>query len=123
MSANVNPRRSENPFASEGGVVWNRLHSEREAICEALLKETEQAYQMHRGLRVLSEGEATCVANWHRELLQTRLSKVDDALDRLMSGAFGNCSHCGKWIEDTKLEFDPAIAFCIGCWERMQTQH
>ena len=123
MSTNVNPRTIETPFASGGGVVWNRLHSEREAICEALLKETERGYQMHRGVRVLSKKEAARAANWHRQLLQVRLSKVDDALDRLMSGAYGNCSHCDKWIEDTKLEFDPAIAFCIGCWERMQTQH
>jgi RNA polymerase-binding transcription factor DksA len=78
---------------------------------------------MRHGARVLSQEEAARAANWHRELLQIRLSKVDDALDRLMSGVYGNCSHCGKWIEDTKLDFDPAIAFCIGCWERMQTPH
>jgi DnaK suppressor protein len=71
----------------------------------------------------MSKEDAMRTANWHRELLQARLRRIDDALDRLMSGSYGNCSNCGRWIEDTKLEFDPTIAFCIGCWERMQTKH
>jgi hypothetical protein len=55
-------------------------------------------------------------ASWREGLLQARLRKIDHALDRLMSGTYGECSKCGKWIEDTKLDFDPAIEFCLGCW-------
>jgi RNA polymerase-binding transcription factor DksA len=92
--------------------VWHRLHSEREDICEALLKE------------VVPENEAGIRnASWHQELLQARLRKVDEALDQLMAGKYGECRKCGKWIEDTKLDFDPAIAFCLDCWQRMQTVH
>jgi len=51
------------PFSGIEGFMWNRLHGEREELCERLLKdETEE----------------------HRKILQTRLRKVDDALDRLM---------------------------------------
>ena len=68
-----------------------------------------------------SEVASTNVArNWHVELLQARLRKVDDALDRLMSGSYGDCVKCGRWVEDTKLDFDPAIAFCVECWQRLQ---
>ena len=115
MSANPNPQTVMSPAEQAGG-VWNRLHSERETISEALLREAEP--ETHMG--VVSEEERTRTANWHRELLRLRLGKVDDALDRLNSGAYGTCRHCGKWIEDTKLEFDSAIAFCLSCWERMQ---
>ena len=94
----------EVPVAGNEGTVWNRLHSEREDICEAILKD--------------SPDNDVSSASWHRELLQARLRKIDDALDRLMSGSYGNCSKCGRWIEDTKLEFDPAIAFCLDCWAR-----
>ena len=66
---------------------------------------------------------AAMSAGWHRGLLQARLRKVDDALDRVLSGSYGECCKCGKWIEDTKLDFDPAIAYCLGCWDRMQTSH
>ena len=122
MSANPNIRVIENASEQNGGLVWNRLHSEREEICEALLKEFHPNSQAQLQESPAKE-EVMHTANWHRELLQARLRKLDDALDRLMSGSYGNCSNCGKWIEDTKLDFDPAIAFCLGCWERIQTRH
>jgi RNA polymerase-binding transcription factor DksA len=122
MSTNPNIRVIENASEQNGGLVWNRLHSEREEICEALLKEFHPNSPVQLQESPAKE-EVMHTANWHRELLQARLRKLDDALDRLMSGSYGNCSNCGKWIEDTKLDFDPAIAFCLGCWERIQTKH
>ena len=123
MSNNPNVLTADNLVdATGGGVVWHRLHSEREDICDALLNECAAGHEAQAAQSMSNEG-SMIAANWHRELLQARLHKVDDALDRLMSGSYGNCSKCGKWIEDTKLEFDPAIAFCLDCWERMQTQH
>jgi hypothetical protein len=111
MNAYPNSSVIDNNVQQNGGIVWHRLHSEREDICETLLNEPS------------SSGTSGPGTSWHRELLRARLRKVDDALDRLMSGSYGNCSKCGRWIEDTKLDFDPAIAFCISCWERIQTQH
>ena len=104
------------------GAVWYRLHEEREDICEALLREPSLARKILESQRT-SNQDAVSTANWHREMLQARLRLVDGALDRLMSGSYGNCSKCGRWIEDTKLDFDPAIAYCVECWRRMQTQH
>lgn len=118
MSTNMNIAATDP--AAKGGVVWNRLHSEREDICEALLKECAAGDEGGAGAPRMANEEAKRTEGWHRELLQVRLTKVDDALDRVMSGTYGNCRHCGKWIEDPKLEFDPAIAFCIDCWQRMQ---
>lgn len=120
MSANLNTPAIDNPVEQNGGVVWNRLHSEREDICEALLKEPVTGFASEAATHRLSKENDQRTSNWHKELLQARLRKIDDALDRLMAGSYGNCSKCGKWIEDTKLEFDPAIAFCIGCWERQR---
>ena len=117
MSANPNTRVIDNAIESSGGLVWNRLHSEREDICEALLKDPVPGV----GTGAAPE-EDVRNANWHRELLQARLRKIDDGLDRLMSGSYGNCCKCGRWIEDTKLDFDPAVAFCSECWQREQRQ-
>jgi RNA polymerase-binding transcription factor DksA len=111
----------EVPVKGNGGIVWNRLHSEREDICEALLKEAGPGAQA-RLQELSAKDEVGRAANWHRELLQSRLRKIDDALDRLMSGSYGNCCKCGRWIEDTKLDFDPTVAFCIECWQREQKQ-
>jgi len=84
----------EIPIGGHDGFTWNRLHAEREEICETLL--TEPTYI-------------------ERQILQSRLRKVDDALDRLMSGAYGYCSRCGPAIESVKLEIDPAVALCRDC--------
>lgn len=84
----------EIPIGGKEGFVWNRLHGEREAVCESLLKEETES---------------------RRAFLQKRLRKLDDALDRLMSGSYGNCCLCGQAIEDAKLEIDPALALCRNC--------
>ena len=85
------------PIGGKDGFVWNRLHGEREDICEALLEEE---------------------TGGRREILQTRLRKLDDALDRLMSGSYGHCSKCGRTIDETKLDLDPAVSFCRNCRDR-----
>lgn len=66
MNTQTTIRLAEIPLGGHDGFAWNRLHGEREDICEALLKDepTER-----------------------KELLQARLRKVDDALDRLMSSS------------------------------------
>lgn len=86
------------PIGGRGGYVWNRLHEERENICEAVPKDFGPLSDERKGL------------------LQSRLRKVDDALDRLMSGSYGNCSKCGRKIDDSKLDIDPALALCLECW-------
>lgn len=88
----------EIPIGGKSVFTWNRLHGEREEICQSLLRE--------HGF----------VADERREWLQARLRKVDDALDRLMSGSYGNCSKCGQAIDEARLEIDPALALCMSCW-------
>ena len=88
------------PIGGKSGYIWNRLHGEREDICEALLKNSGPFLEERQ------------------QALQTRLRKVDDALDRLMAGSYGNCSECGRAIDDTRLDIDPALALCLDCWSR-----
>ena len=94
MNENRTIKLVEIPIGGNGGFFWNRLHAEREDICEALVKDISE----------------------RKDRLQARLRKVDDALDRLMSGAYGNCSKCGSAIDETKLDIDPALALCLNCW-------
>ena len=87
------------PIRGKEGFIWNRLHGEREDICSALIKSSVpglQAFQL-------------------QEVLQARLRRIDDALDRLMSGSYGICSNCGSSIADVALEVDPAWALCMDC--------
>jgi len=97
MNENRTIKLVEIPIGGKGGFIWNRLHGEREEICEALSNDD---------------------ADDSKESLQARLRNVDDALDRLMSGSYGNCSKCGAAIDETKLGIDPALALCLDCWTR-----
>ena len=100
MSENRTIHLVEVPIGGESGFIWNRLHGEREDICEALLKDSAPYFEERQ------------------QVLQARLRKVDDALDRLMAGSYGNCSKCGRAIDDTRLDIDPALALCLDCWSR-----
>ena len=100
MNENRTIHLVEIPIGGKGGFIWNRLHEEREDICEALL----------------TRSEATSQTQQLQELLQARLRRIDDALDRLMSGSYGICSNCRHSIEDTTLEIDAAWPLCMDCW-------
>ena len=66
MNENRTIHLVEIPIGGKSGFIWNRLHDEREVICEALHRESVPV-------------------NERRELLQARLRRVDDELDRMMS--------------------------------------
>ena len=97
MTENRTIQLAEVPIGGRNGVIWNRLHGEREDICEALLRCLEPASQLRQAS------------------LQARLRNIDDALDRLMNGSYGSCSKCGRAIEDATLDVDPARVLCLDC--------
>lgn len=103
MSENRTIHLIDVPIGGKEGRIWNRLHGEREDICEILVKQGDPTFKMQRNS------------------LQARLRRVDDALDRLMSGSYGHCSHCGQAIGDTELAIDPAFALCTECGGRVST--
>ena len=92
MNENRTIKLVEIPIGGKGGFIWNRLHGEREDICETLVKNENR-----------------------KDSLQSRLRKVDDALDRLISGSYGLCSKCGGSIDEAKLGIDPTLALCRDC--------
>ena len=115
--------QSHDSRAKSSGGVWYDLHSEREEICLALLRNTQRTAdggesQQPRPLLLRFDVDRR---------LQTRLRLVDEELDRLLSGSYGDCVTCGRWIEDSRLRSDAAFPFCIACeheWRSTQgTSH
>ncbi|HJY28040.1 MAG TPA: TraR/DksA C4-type zinc finger protein [Pyrinomonadaceae bacterium] len=99
MRENSTIQLVEIPMGGKGGFIWNRLHDLREEICETLIGISGANFEVTR------------------ELLQARLRKVDNALDRLMSGSYGICAQCGRPINEIKLDTDPATSLCLDCSE------
>ena len=48
------------------------------------------------------------------------LEKIEQALARIESGAYGHCIDCGGWIGGARLEVMPAAVRCRKCQEEME---
>ncbi|MDH3665215.1 MAG: TraR/DksA C4-type zinc finger protein, partial [Alphaproteobacteria bacterium] len=46
------------------------------------------------------------------------LDQIDNALQRLVDGTYGDCIDCGEPIADKRLAFDPSTPLCIDCASR-----
>jgi RNA polymerase-binding transcription factor DksA len=125
MNINTSTPAINNQVSMSSGFAWNRLHSEREHTCEALLGLGRPNLDPPSGRQEKDANEeSTRDVEWRRrELLSARLRQLDDALDRVMNGSYGNCSCCGRWIEDTRLAADPAVPFCIACQRNSEEVH
>jgi RNA polymerase-binding transcription factor DksA len=122
MITNANLQSVNNCFLRNGAVVWERLHSEREDVCANLLGASRPISEPATAMNEMEPAdESVRDVEWnHRELLQARLRRLDDALDRLMADAYGRCSECNKPIEEKRLAVDPAVSYCVSCQHRSE---
>jgi len=54
------------------------------------------------------------------------MKKIDDALERIRMGTFGECEDCGETIEARRLEARPTTTHCVACKEeneRLEAAH
>lgn len=54
----------------------------------------------------------------NREMLY--LKKVEEALQRIDDGTFGECDECGEGIELRRLEARPTATLCVSCKEEQE---
>jgi DnaK suppressor protein len=50
----------------------------------------------------------------------SELSQINAALQRMDEGDYGTCTHCGKEIDDRRLQARPYALRCITCAEASQ---
>lgn len=93
-------------FASTWAADWNQIHSEREEICEELVRNSTSDVR-NTGSQI-ENGPLS-------RRLEARLRLLDDAMDRLMAGSYGHCESCGQRITDARLQADPTVAKCSLC--------
>jgi hypothetical protein len=85
---------------ANGGLLWNQLQDERQEICAGML----------HGKTPPDKSQQSCI-----ELMQSRLTQIDDTLDRLSSGLFGYCKTCGTALDEQRPEFDVTVSECAMC--------
>ena len=52
------------------------------------------------------------------ERARAHLEEIDDALERVRTGSYGNCESCGQPIAAGRLEARPFSTTCISCASR-----
>ncbi|MBP6342388.1 MAG: TraR/DksA C4-type zinc finger protein [Candidatus Omnitrophica bacterium] len=50
------------------------------------------------------------------------LSRVNDALQRISEGAYGNCIQCNKPIAAARLKAIPYVETCVKCQEELESK-
>jgi DnaK suppressor protein len=55
------------------------------------------------------------------EIESAELAQIDEALQRLEEGSYGECQDCGKAIPQKRLQFVPFALRCVECERRRET--
>jgi DnaK suppressor protein len=50
------------------------------------------------------------------------VNRIDEALDRVDDGSYGDCLECGDPIPDGRLELVPYTEFCVACQEKIEKE-
>ncbi len=100
--------------------VWSNAEWEQQS---RLLDERDRLRRLHTELRAaatsrrdyephdVTDDEAAIQA----DVIEGRLTAVDEALERIDSGGYGRCTACGSQIAAERLEALPAAALCRRC--------
>jgi DnaK suppressor protein len=51
---------------------------------------------------------------------RSRLLMIDEALERVESGEYGECQDCGEAISEARLKAIPGAPYCIECQEKRE---
>ncbi len=50
------------------------------------------------------------------------ITSIDEALERIEAGEYGECQECGDNIPEKRLELIPYASYCVRCKERLERE-
>ena len=99
-----------------------KLQSQRRALL-GMVERTED-YGREADSEISQDPADKASSSYTKELLFSQstneritLKMIDEALDRIGDGAFGECVNCGQDIQAKRLEALPWARYCIKCQE------
>lgn len=95
----------------------NRLKEDQERISEKLklLKDTDFGDTPGEDNEEADETEELSNKLGAINVLEERLSAIEDALEKIEDGTYGTCENCNNEIEGEVLEVDPESRLCKSC--------
>jgi DnaK suppressor protein len=107
--------------------VLKRMLEERRQEIQQKLKSLRETLPVETG--AVRDAEEQSVDDFVQEvdfaLMQMKsetLAKIDEAMQRLEHGTYGNCTECGSEIAEARLKAVPFAALCRDCQERVESR-
>lgn len=105
-----------------------QLVRRRDALQQALEGDLSLLRELHqeRTGDVLDAAADTVQDELNSQLIEAEsreLTAINDALDRIKFGNYGECEGCGKPIPLTRLRAIPYATDCIGCRRQAETRN
>ncbi len=98
--------------------MLERLHDELAAIDETGQAAAETVMLDQTRVGRLSRMDAMQAQAMSQEANRRRalyVRQIREALARIDSGEYGDCTECGERIDGRRLDLDPAASMCIAC--------
>lgn len=89
---------------------------------EALQSIRAQEHEVGDSVDTSTEEQGTSTMLRLKDRDKEELYAIEEALDRLEEGDYGDCEECGDLIGARRLEVRPAAALCIECQEELEEQ-
>jgi RNA polymerase-binding protein DksA len=98
--------------------VEGHLRSEQKRLFEELAADSLYPDELEEGWQdrdSAAEEELRAMEFGHRSAIRERLLKIEHALERLRTGAYGVCVKCGTRINRKRLSREPDALLCVTC--------
>lgn len=105
--------------------IRKRLIGMREDLLEEIRRKNAEAASLRdEGVPDIADQGLTDNLGEFLHLLsdskREEIMKIDEALERLRVGTYGQCLECGEPIDIERLELRPNTRFCVSCKEQLE---
>ncbi|MCK4236015.1 MAG: TraR/DksA C4-type zinc finger protein [Candidatus Krumholzibacteria bacterium] len=122
------PAKRKNKLTKkEIGFFKKKIHTERERVLRALGRIEESINEASEGSEGSKQSYSNHMADLGTDYMEKEknfyyasqeghyLKSLDEALERMERGKYGNCRECGDLISLKRLEVVPGAKLCISC--------
>ena len=105
--------------------VRERLHARRTELSEMLQSNSIEGANNKAGKDVGDAAQNASMNKLHNSLEQAEIDEmrsINDALERIDKGSYGECTDCHEPISEKRLEYSPFAARCIVCQEEFEVK-
>jgi DnaK suppressor protein len=101
----------------------DKLEEKKESLVDAVQRNEAYGREANVEVETMDTGDKAS-SSYTKEFMFSRsntdrqvLKLIQDAMERMEEGTYGDCVNCGKPVEPKRLEAVPWTPYCIACQE------